>query len=41
MQPGHCINADNVLIIPGAINCFLDFLILVLVRMQIVFKGSH
>ena len=28
---GHCTNGDNILIVPGAINCVLDALIIFLV----------
>ena len=30
-QPGHCVSGDNILLVPGAINCVLDFLIIILV----------
>ncbi|KAK0509450.1 hypothetical protein JMJ35_007844 [Cladonia borealis] len=29
-QPGRCVNGDNILIVPGAVNCVLDFLIIIL-----------
>lgn len=38
MQPGHCADGDNVQIVPGAINCVLDFLILMLVRKELLLK---
>lgn len=29
---GHCVDGDNILLIPGAINCVLDALVIILVR---------